>query len=356
MRIIRIYQFLPPLGGGMEKHVHSLSLEQRALGCDVVVVFNSGAKTAENDIQILQGKNTRLIRPQFLRDLVFFAFAILKLLRCRARADVVHVHGDWSAFLLGRIVKKVTGATTLVAGIHGAVRRGRWGSIYKRILEPYAMAYCTGADDAAYLQNQGIRSVRWQSSGVSSEFYAPVASVSGSGAAFDVVCVANFFPVKNLFLLINIAIAAPEVRFLIVGDGPQKSSFLEACERADVKNICVAGRLSTKQLALKLTEAKIFLSVSISEGTPTAMLEAMARGLPVVTSASNKFDDFLRNGENGYVIQGFSAGDYVDVIRRLMKDDGLRKNISLTNLADSKKFSWSVVASRITQWMIDSKK
>ena len=351
MHILRIYPFLPPLPGGMEKHIQRLTQEQRLLGCDVTVVFNRGGETSAGDLQVLQALNLRSIKPQPLRDLIFYLAVLSKIMSGGVRADIVHVHGDWSAFLFGRALGWAAGARVLAASVHGVVRKGRWAWVYKRVLDGYKIVYCTGAGDATYLQYAGVTGARWQNSGIDAEFFLEKTAVNDVVTCADVACVANFFPVKNLALVIEIARALPEVNFVLIGDGPQRPALESVCLKDELKNVRFTGRLSAHEISQQLQASRVFLSTSISEGTPTALLEAMACGLPVVTSCSNDYRNLIAAGHNGFVIDNFAAKNYVKLLRELLTNQPLLVDISMRNKADSKRHAWPEVAMRITNWM-----
>lgn len=353
MRVLRIYPFLPPLPGGMEKHIQRLTQEQRLLGCEVTVIFNRGSATATSDLTVLPSLNLRGIKPQLLRDLIFFCAAYLKILTSRHRADVIHVHGDWSAFLFGRFLCAAAGARVMVASIHGVARKKAWGWFYSRILSAYGVVYCTGAGDAAYLQQVGVVAARWQNSGIDEVFFHERPATLSEMAITDVVCVANFFPVKNMALAIDIARTMPNVKFVLIGDGPLRNSLEIFCNKHNISNVRFSGRLSTQEIVAQLNRARIFLATAYSEGTPTALLEAMACGLPIVTSQSNDYRDLIVNGRNGYVVDSFIANNYVEILRKLLADQSLRIEISARNRVEAKRHAWPVVARRITNWMRD---
>lgn len=352
MRVLRIYPFLPPLPGGMEKHIQRLTQEQRLLGCDVTVVFNRGSETALGDLKVLPALNLRSIKPQPLRDLIFYLAVLVKIMLGSIRVDIVHIHGDWSAFLFGRVLGWAAGAHVMAASVHGVVRKGRWAWVYKRILNGYTVVYCTGAGDATYLQHAGVAGAHWQNSGIDAEFFVEKTVANDKvAAAADVACVANFFPVKNLALVIEIARAVPEVSFVLIGDGPQRSVLEAACLKDTLKNVRFTGRLSAQEISQQLNASRIFLSTSFSEGTPTALLEAMACGLPVVTSSSNDYRNLIAAGRNGYVIDNFDAMNYVKLLRELLADQPLLEDMSIRNRAEARRHAWPEVAKRITSWM-----
>ena len=335
----------------MEKHIQRLTQEQRLLGCDVTVVFNRGSETSPGDLQVLSALDLRSIKPQPLRDLIFYLAVLVKIMLGGVRADIVHVHGDWSAFLFGRVLGWAVGARVLAASVHGVVRKGRWAWIYKRVLDGYKVVYCTGAGDATYLLHAGVAGARWQNSGIDAEFFVEKTAANDIVTAADVACVANFFPVKNLALVIEIARALPEVNFVLIGDGPQRPALESACLKDALKNVRFTGRLSAQEISQQLQASRVFLSTSFSEGTPTALLEAMACGLPVVTSCSNDYRGLITAGLNGFVIENFAAKSYAKLLRALLTNLPLLADISLRNKADSKRHAWPEVARRITHWM-----
>jgi glycosyltransferase involved in cell wall biosynthesis len=354
MRVLRVYPFLPPLSGGMEKHIQRLTQEQRLLGCDVTVIFNRGNETSPNDLKVCPTFNLRSIKPQALRDFIFHLAVLAKIMSGSIRADIVHLHGDWSSFLFGRLLRWATGAQIMAASMHGVVRKGRWAWVYKRVLSGYGVVYCTGAGDARYLQHAGVAGVQWQNSGIDAEFFSNKTAASGRVDAADIACVANFFPVKNLVLVIEIARDMPDVRFVLIGDGPQRSALEAICLKDKLKNVRFTGKLSAREISQQLNASCIFLSTSFSEGTPTALLEAMACGLPVVTSRSNDYRDLIDIGRNGYVIDNFDVKSYVKLLRELLSNQPLREAISSRNKAEARRHAWPEVAKRITSWMHSS--
>src|SRR5918993_925418 len=76
-RVIRSYFRLPPEPGGMEEHIAQLSRAQRALGVDVVNLFNSGS-AAGPAVQLLPRLDLLSVRPALLRNILFYAAAFVQ--------------------------------------------------------------------------------------------------------------------------------------------------------------------------------------------------------------------------------------------------------------------------------------
>jgi len=80
-------------------------------------------------------------------------------------------------------------------------------------------------------------------------------------------------------------------------------------------------------------DADIFVLPSYSEGMPIVVLEAMAAGLPVVTTPVGAIPEFFKDGKNGFIVQPGRPDEIADALIRLLKDQSLRERIGRTNFA-----------------------
>ncbi len=104
---------------------------------------------------------------------------------------------------------------------------------------------------------------------------------------------------KNLGVLLDAfeqaRSARPELRLLLVGDGPLKKP-LSARARPQVHWV---GAVAHAQVPLYLTAADLFVTASITEVQPMTFLEALAAGLPIVAARSAAADELITPGVNG---------------------------------------------------------
>lgn len=93
----------------------------------------------------------------------------------------------------------------------------------------------------------------------------------------------------------------PDISLLIIGSGPLHSELKTLIKREGLeRNIIFSGWLETNQgVAEAYNSARIFVSPSFNEGGPRVALEAMACGVPVVTTPVGIMLDVIRHGENG---------------------------------------------------------
>jgi sugar transferase (PEP-CTERM/EpsH1 system associated) len=111
-------------------------------------------------------------------------------------------------------------------------------------------------------------------------------------------------PVKNFPLLTTIFVesfySCPQLRLLIVGDGPERSSLENFfAERNLHKAVAFAG--SQEDVLPYLRAMDVFLLTSLREQMPLTILEAMAVGIPVIASSVGEIPQIVTHDLNGFV-------------------------------------------------------
>jgi glycosyltransferase involved in cell wall biosynthesis len=86
----------------------------------------------------------------------------------------------------------------------------------------------------------------------------------------------------------------------------------------------LTGPLSSEAVYERLQAANVLLHSSLTEGVPTAVLEAMACGLPVVVSDCGGVTEAVRDGVEGFVVPMRGVREAADALRVLYQDQDLR--------------------------------
>jgi glycosyltransferase involved in cell wall biosynthesis len=101
-------------------------------------------------------------------------------------------------------------------------------------------------------------------------------------------------------------------------------------------NDCVdyAGYMGWDQLIQEYGKSNLFILPSINgrEGVPKVILEAMARGLPVIATNVGGVATLVRDGENGLLIEPQSVEAIVQAVERVVEDSELRTRIISSGL------------------------
>jgi hypothetical protein len=90
-------------------------------------------------------------------------------------------------------------------------------------------------------------------------------------------------------------------------------------------------------------ELDVYVCASRSEGTPNPCLEAAACGLPLVTTAVGNMPEFVRDGENGFLVERDPAA-FADVFGRLRDDEALRRRVGEAARRSVEAWDWKHLA------------
>lgn len=340
LHVIRCYLRRPPCPGGMEKHIDALSREQRKIGIRVTDVYNEGEIEGEG-AHILPRFKLLAIPSAAIRDFIFYAAALIRLryLRREKGRRVVHVHGDWPSFLFAGILRRVIAADLLVASLHGKVR---WPSLIAWVLREAPLVFSTGKDAINRLPK-----IQYLPSAPAEIFFTTpeIATVT------DVLLVGSLVKGKNYDLLLDVAARLPEITFAVIGAGPEEGRLLHRTALCGIANVDWRGAASPGEVRDALAASKLFLNLSLEEGTPTAAVEAMAVGIPVVLTPSNDFSSLLCNDEAGIALDSWDVETIVVTIRALLEDGERRTAMSVRAREYAAGERWHVKAKQVSDAM-----
>ena len=135
---------------------------------------------------------------------------------------------------------------------------------------------------------------------------------------------------KNIALLVE-AVATlraefPELRLVVIGDGPQRSA-LEAISRASGVDDIVTFASSIPGVISKLPAFDLFCLTSRSEGMPNVVMEASAAGLPVICTAVGGTRELIVDGLTGFLVPVDDITVLVQRLAQLLSDPGLRQRM-----------------------------
>jgi len=350
MRILRLYTRLPPLPGGMENHIAQLTTEQIKLGHEVSIYFNQGSCVTSNDIQITKLPLFK-IKPQFIGLLIFHFLVLIRVLMNRDKFDIVHIHGDWSSLVFSKLIKMLVRADKVIITIHD--------QISNKLLQQKALAvglrfvdiiFTTGYETANQLEKLTSKKIIVQPSGVNKIFFSDL-NRNFENENFTVVTVANLLPKKNIELILEIAKALKEFRFILVGDGNHRKVLENIIQRNNIDNVELVGFKSAEIVRKYYYESDCYLLTSLSEGTPTSILEAMACGLPIVSSTAGGVKSIL--GKHNCVVELSNNHQFIDCLSKFSVNLKLRRDVSEKNRMQSKKYAWKNVAKNIDQYILN---
>ena len=338
---LRILHLLETLEiGGTESQAVQTAILQAKAGHDVTVACLLAGGPLQ---KVLQGavipvrefrKQQRLLSIEGARQL----FRLTCFLR-RCRFDVVHCH-DLMSNLLGVPAARLAGTPKILSS-----RRYldlEWWSGWSRTritILIYRLSHCVVANSASIrdllVNRDGIRreKISVLPNGIDIERFSTARCKDTELSSFSttskiVAVVANMYsPIKGHSTLIKAAVNVcryfPNVLFALIGDGKERPSLERQVKDAGIsRNFRFLG--SRKNVPDLLACCDIAVLPSDSEGSPNAVLEAMAARLPVIATCVGGVPEVIHNEVTGLLVPPADPSALSAAILRLLSDHELR--------------------------------
>ncbi|MCH7744852.1 MAG: glycosyltransferase, partial [Chloroflexi bacterium] len=158
---------------------------------------------------------------------------------------------------------------------------------------------------------------------IDTELFRPIPDVDKEKGL--IAFVGRLEPEKNLDLLVRAVLRTPEARLILVGAGSQETALRSLAAGSNQVEFC--GTMPNSELPELLNRAEVFVLPSQYEGSPKALLEAMACELPVIGTNAPGIRDVIQHGVNG-LLCAESEQDIAVAIRTLLADQVLRSQLA----------------------------
>jgi glycosyltransferase involved in cell wall biosynthesis len=135
-------------------------------------------------------------------------------------------------------------------------------------------------------------------------------------------------------------------RLAIVGDGPARSDLQHHFAGTPTRFM---GYLRGEELWSAFASADIFVFPSALETFGLVLIEAMASGLPVVTSRVGGVDDMVQPGVNGYAHNVGDTRGMIDGVRAILSDKNKRKVMGRNARLFAATQSWPVMMDELVR-------
>lgn len=141
----------------------------------------------------------------------------------------------------------------------------------------------------------------------------------------------------------------PDLKLKFIGEGELLQVCKDISQSLGIKNLEYAGVMSPEGIVLEMSNSFCFIQHSKTaisgdkEGTPVALLEAMASGLPIVSTYHAGIPDVIQNNENGFLVEEGDVEGMAKAIVKLYEDRKLAEKFGGNN----KKY----IQSNLTQGM-----
>ena len=257
---------------------------------------------------------------------------LISLIR-REKPDILHTY-IFTANSFGRAAGIIGRVRKIIASEHGMdVWKSKFHFLIDRILLHWT--------DKVICVSDGVKTFYADKIGLSKEksvtIYNCVAETTRNGANVDVIrkncgiqsedrligTIGRLAVGKGMKCLIHaIAIVRkqiPQIKFLIVGDGPQKTKLTELVDKLDMRKSVIFAGLQ-KDVSPFLNAMEFFVFPSLYEGLGIVLLEAMSFGKPVVASNIPGVDEVVVDGETGILVEHSNPVALASAIKKLLNN------------------------------------
>jgi glycosyltransferase involved in cell wall biosynthesis len=226
--------------------------------------------------------------------------------------------------MTGGPVVIIGGGVDAVESIGGALGRPSRliEALAMKVVKQFDLVVVRGTKAREFLAARGVKeSVTIITGSVNGRQQLP-----SRGRDIHLIYVGRLSPIKQVHQFIavvdRIRVAMPDVRAVIVGDGPLRGDLRARAEQLKVsEHIEFPGR--SEDVGGFLARSRVFVLTSKSEGLSIAMVEAMAAGVVPVVADVGELSDLVVNGVNGYLITPNCIEEYASRILSLLQDNSL---------------------------------
>lgn len=190
----------------------------------------------------------------------------------------------------------------------------------------------------------------------------PVSRLASPDRPFILICPANLLPVKGHRYLIEAMASLKKIgaaaRLIIAGSGPLEGELRALSAAQGVSDrIEFPGRVSHGRLLSMYTRNEVDAAVlpsidlgnGVREGIPVALIEAMAHGLPVISTDTGGIPELIEDGA-GIMVPERDPAALAEAITRLSRDTTLRRTLAEKGRAVvQERFAMPVVSARLTE-------
>ncbi len=168
-----------------------------------------------------------------------------------------------------------------------------------------------------------------------------------------VLYIGNLQSVKNPKLFVELAKQIPKIKFVMIGRNLDEVHLDREYKVLVPENLILLNETKHEDAMDAISACKAFVMTSKREGIPTALLEAMAMGKPVVVPNHSGCKEVVWNEKNGFLYDQDSFDDLLNKTRQAIspnyKGEGARERIL-------KEYDWNILIKKIDSIYEYSKK
>ncbi len=142
--------------------------------------------------------------------------------------------------------------------------------------------------------------------------------------------------------------AIPDAHLTIAGSGPERSKLEAMAKELGVADAVVfAGQIDNERMPVLYREADIALNPSLADNMPISILEALASGVPVVSTDVGGIPFLVEDGKTALLVPPSDPERMAEAMLRVLRDESLRERMVKTGLDHAHRFAWESVRGKL---------
>ncbi len=147
------------------------------------------------------------------------------------------------------------------------------------------------------------------------------------------------------FILKDILSNRDDYICLVIGGGNEQKELKELIKQDRLENkIFVLGEKPNSEIQKFYQISNIFINPTYTEGFPRVLIEAMASGLPTVTTNAGGTNDIVGEFQSKFMVDTHDREGFAIKLKELIEDEVMQQKLSAENINQVKKFSTQNVA------------
>ena len=191
--------------------------------------------------------------------------------------------------------------------------------------------------------------------GVDEHVFTPSATPAPPDALLYVGSLSSTTPYKNVPLLLRAVRALrpryPAISLAIVGDGDMSTAYAEQAEQLEItRHVTFRGRLAGAELVDAYQRASVLALPTLFDSAPTVLVEAMACGVPVVSTIVGGIPDLVESGVEGLLVPPADLDAFTGALDDLLGDPRRATALGAAGRARvERSLNWPVLAARTSE-------
>lgn len=140
----------------------------------------------------------------------------------------------------------------------------------------------------------------------------------------------------------------PSATMVVAGSGPEHARLLQLAQRLGIAaHVRFCGLLDHAAMAQCYQAADLVLNPSLADNLPNSVLEALASGVPVVSTNVGGVPYLLEDGRHALLVPPGAAPAMARAMRRVLEEPGLAPRLQAAGLQLARQYAWTQVYPRL---------